>query len=170
MTNLFFWRSGRLGQQKGAHTVELALTIGFFMLIFISSTISFFLMYSYAATAFLAREGVQYAIKRGNDAATSIDPVRSDAPATSKTISDYLHIKGQGLLGSKKALTIDVCWPGSINTSCNANNPALVPGTNNMPGMPVRVTVTYDFRPPLLGILWPELIQIRSSSQGIILF
>ena len=165
MTRLAYTAISRRGPQSGVHLVELALTIGFFLLIFLSSVIGVFLIYSYTASTYLAREGVQYAIKRGNDAATATDPSRTDVPADLNRITQYLTDKG--LLSP---ITVDVCWSGAINTSCTLSNPALNPGTNNKPGMPVRVTVTYIFRPPLVGILWPAQIQIRSSSQGTILF
>ena len=168
MTRLAYTAISRRGPQSGVHLVELALTIGFFLLIFFSSVIGVFLIYSYTASTYLAREGVQYAIKRGNEAATTTQPTRpiSDpAPATVDSIKDFLI--GKKLLSP---ITVDVCWSGAVNTSCTLSNPALNPGTNNKPGMPVRVTVTYIFRPPLVGILWPAQIQIRSSSQGTILF
>ena len=168
MTRLALKTTRWRGRQHGVHTIELALTISLFMLIFFSSIIGIFLIYSYGATTYLARDGVQYAIRRGDDSAKATDPVRDDALATHSAIENYLFSKG--FLGPKSALTIDVCWPGSIDAPCTSSNPALAPGTNNKPGMPVRVTVTYDFHPPILDSIWPEMIQISSSSQGIILF
>lgn len=165
MSSLAYPPIPRRGMQSGVHMVELSLTIGFFLLIFFSSVIGVFLVYSYAATTYLAREGVQYAIKRGNDADIATDPAREDAPADLNRIKEYLSKKGV-----LSPITVDVCWSGAIDKSCTLSNPALVPGTNNKPGMPVRVTVTYTFHPPLAGDLWPHLIEIRSSAQGTILF
>lgn len=64
--------------QRGAETVELAVTLAFFMLVLFSFLIGIFLMYDYNAIAYLAREGVYYAVRRGAeaDAATSPCPHR----------------------------------------------------------------------------------------------
>lgn len=158
----------RRRQQNGVHTVEFALTIGIFMLIFFSAVVGVFYVYAYSATIYLAREGVQYAIKRGNDAATAAarnEPSRPDAPADLNRITSYLSNKN--LLSP---ITVDACWSGSVSTPCTLSSPSLVAGTNNIPGMPVQVTVTYIFRHPTLSGFWPNLIQFQSSSQGIILF
>lgn len=153
--------------QRGAETVELALTIGFFLLIFFSFLIGIFLMYANSATDFLAREGVQYALKRGAEMAG--DTLRVDADgtqdpyATEAEIRNYLENKG--LLSP---IAVAACWLD--NETEGAVCSGLSPGGNNKPGDEVQVRVTYQFRPALLDSIWPSVITLEATSRGVIQF
>ena len=164
---LSFYHGRRL--HHGSSTVELAFTIGFFIVILISSIIGSFLMYSYIVTDYLAREGMLYAIKRGSMMAA--DPLR--------TTDNYANEdRIRALLTNKKllpSLSVTACWAGSPSTPyptvpCSGGNPGVNNGYNNVPGMPVRVTVTHDFVVPLISNLWPTTITLSSTAQGTIIF
>jgi hypothetical protein len=160
--------------QRGAETVELAVTLAFFMLVLFSFLIGIFLMYDYNAIAYLAREGVYYAVRRGAEADAATSPVRDDAPARADTIEGY--IRAHGLLSPT---TVTAQWADCdpLNTSqtvkCIDTPPtwgALSEGVNNQPGDWVRVTVTYSFQPRLLDSIWPATINLSSTAQGTLVF
>lgn len=153
--------------QRGAETVELALTLGFFLIILFSFLIGVFLLYANSATDYLAREGVQFALKRGSEMAT--DTLRVDAGgvqdpyATEVGIRNYLN--GKGLLSP---ITVNVCWLD--NDAEGATCSGLIPGENNDPGDEVQVTVTHNFHPPLFNSIWPTTITLAATSRGVIQF
>lgn len=154
--------------QSGSTTVEMAITMGFFLIIFLSFIISVFLMYTNSAAAYLAREGVYYALKRGSEMAT--DTLRADADgsqdpfATQNGIKSYLESKG--LLSPIGVVT---CWKDMESDNSICDN--LTPGINNKPGDMVQVTVTYSFTPPLINSIWPRSITLKpATSRAIIQF
>ncbi len=164
---------GRLCQ-RGAETVELAVTLAFFLLVLLSFLIGIMLMYDYTTIAYLAREGVYYAIRRGAEADAATSPVRTDAPADAEDIKNYIDARG---LLSPTTVTAQWADCNPLNTSetvkCLDTPPTwggLDAGVNNEPGDWVRVTVTYSFHPPLLNSLWPATINISSTAQGIVVF
>lgn len=158
---------GRRRRQRGAETVELALTLLPLLAILFSFIIAGFIMYTKVSTAYLAREGVQWAIKRGNEAdiAASPDPVRPDAPATLASIRGY--VQSIGLL-TLTPDSIQACWYDARVMGSSCGN--LDPGVNNLPGCSVRVTVSYTFNPPLADYVWPDAITMDSTAEGVILF
>ena len=103
--------------QQGAETVEFALTVLPFLVVFLSFLIAGFIMYTEVSVAYLAREGVMYAIKRGHEAdiAEDPDPQRPDAPANEKTIPSFIHKLG---LLNPNDLDVAACW----GITCNNNN------------------------------------------------
>ncbi len=160
--------------QRGAETVELAVTLAFFLLVLFSFLIGIMLMYDYNAIAYLAREGVYFAIRRGAEAAAATSPVRTDAPATAATIEAYIRARGLLSPATVTAQWAD-CNPLNLGETvkCIDTPPtwgALNKGVNNQPGDWVRVTVTYSFRPPLLDSIWPATINLSSTAQGTVVF
>lgn len=149
----------------GSTTVEMAITMGFFILIFFSFIISLFLMYANSAASYLAREGVHFALKRGSEMAT--DALRVDASgnqdpyATPNGLKSYLESKG--LLSPIGVVT---CWKDMASANSVCDN--LVPGVNNKPGDLVQVTVTYSFTPPLLDSIWPSSITLKPATSSAI--
>ena len=155
-------------RQRGAETVEFALTALPFLVVFFSFLIAGFIMYTQISVAYLAREGVMWAIKRGNDAATAEapDPVRPDAPATVNTIRDF--VRGVGLLKPSQSILVSACWGVTCNNDTQCGS--LSEGENNNPGCSVRVTVSYTYDPPLAEYIWPGGITSSSTAQGVILY
>lgn len=154
--------------QRGAETVEFALTALPFLVLFFSFLIAGFIMYTQISVAYLAREGVMWAIKRGNDAASAEapDPVRPDAPATVTTIRDF--VRGVGLLQPSQSIMVSACWGVTCNNDTQCGS--LSEGENNNPGCSVRVTVSYTYDPPLADYIWPGGITSSSTAQGVILY
>ena len=159
-------------RQRGAEIVEFALTLLPFLVVFFSFLIAGFIMYTQVSVAYLAREGVQWAIKRGNDAAE--DPLRTapediapdNVPATANDIRDF--VRGISLLRPIDSVNVSACW----RTTCYPASAcgALEEGVNNLPGSCVKVTVSYTFNPPLADYIWREEITASSSAEGVVLY
>jgi len=127
----------RSGYQRGQEIVEVALTVGFFMLLLFSLMEGIRFVYSYTATTYLSNEALRYAIVRGNRAGQdSTRSAAADAPATPESIKAYLD--GLGLLARLDQTT--VTWPD---------------GDKNR-GSRVRITVVHGYLPLLLSYFMPN--------------
>lgn len=152
--------------QRGAELVEVAMTLGYFLLLVLSAIEMAMYVYHFAATGYLAKEGLRYAIVRGNEA--DADTSRTDVPATEASIGSY--VSSIGLLSPVMVLA---CWPGDANdpaTSCSGSSPALDPGGNNLPGMPINITVSYDYQTFFVPEWFGLGRTISSTAHGTILF
>jgi len=121
------------------------------------------LLYAYNATGHLAHEAVRYAVVRGSLAAAD-----GRTAASSATLGTYVN--GLGLLAP---ITLSACWSGALGTACDclSNSPAMNPGVNNQPGMPVRVCVTARFQPLVLPqLLWFGPATLTAQAEGTILY
>ena len=159
-------------RQRGAEIVEFALTLLPFLVVFFSFLIAGFIMYTQVSVAYLAREGVQWATKRGNDAA--LDPLRAApediapdiVPATANDIRDY--VRGRSLLRPIDSVNVSACWRATCHPASACVE--LAAGVNNLPGSCVRVTVSYTFNPPLADYVWRDEITASSSAEGVLLY
>lgn len=157
--------------QSGAETVEVALTIGFFLILILMFVEMALYLYSYLAVGDVAREAVRYAVVRGNLAALD-DSRGDDAPATRERIEDFVIDRGT----VNSPVTVSACWPSNQynpldpNASCSGNSPALGDGVNNLPGMKVIITVTHTHQ----FLFLPQQVEagrtISTTAQGTILY
>lgn len=149
----------------------MAITLVVFVMLILGVAEMMRLLYAYITTGHLAREAVRYAVVRGNLAAqdesrTSGSP--PDAPANRARIEAFIN--GRGLLSP---LTVTACWPfpNDAEPPCSGNSPPLVEGENNLPGMPIRITVTYQYQPLVVpDLMWFGPKALSTSSQGTIIY
>ena len=139
--------------QRGAVAVELALTIGYFILLVLAAIEMAMLLNAYVTNSYLAREAVRFAVVRGTDA--DKDNTRPDAgelPATQASIQAYVNSKNP----RKGAYTVTATWPDD--------------GAKD-PGDRVQITVTHIYQPMVIpGSLWIGPTTLTSSSSGTILY
>jgi Flp pilus assembly protein TadG len=150
----------------------MAITLVVFVMLILGIAEMMRLLYAYITTGHLAREAVRYAVVRGNLAAqdeSRISGSPPDAPANKARIEALIN--GKGLLSP---LTVTACWPfdpDAAGATCSGNSPALAEGENNLPGMPVRITVTYQYQPLVVPeLMWFGPKALSTSSQGTILY
>lgn len=153
--------------QSGAETVEVALTLAFFVTLILIVVEMALYLYAYLSTGNLAREAVRYAVVRGNEAAQDSSRI-GDAPATQDSIRDF--VTGRRLVSP---VDIAACWPSepdNLEASCVGSSPPLNAGVNNLPGMGVSVTVSHRYQPFLVPQWFEEGRTLTATSQGTILY
>jgi Flp pilus assembly protein TadG len=149
---------GRNSASRGATLVEFALLIPLlFALVF--GIIDFGrALYSYHFVSDAAREASRWASVRGS----TCSDYSQACPAGSSDVSDYVvSIAPTGIDTSSSRLTVTTGWPP------HANNPPICVTTNNHPGCPVHVQVTYQFK-FVLPFLPPSGINMTSTSEMIV--
>lgn len=140
-------RGGR-AYQIGAELVEMAIMLGFFIILVIMILEMMMMLYAYNTTGALAREAVRYAVVRGNEAAE--DSTRSgDAPADQAKIQSYVNNKKfhSGAFG------VTATWPEGKDI-----------------GDPVQITVSHVYEPIVVpgALLYTPTFQ--STAQGVIVY
>ena len=128
----------------GQGTVEFGLIFLLFLTLIFGIFEGSRLIFDYSIVSEAAREGVRYAIVRGN---TCVLPVGSPCTASAADIINYVKSKAVGL-----PVTVSVSWPGP-------------PSGSNSPGSTVVVRVTYPFTPLVWFI---SAIDLSSQTQMVI--
>lgn len=142
-------RSGRPSLQSGAETVEVALTIGYFIILLLAGIEMSMLLNAYVTNSYLARDALRYAVVRGSEA--DKDQLRAaDAPATESSIESYINAKKliEGFVD------VTATWPNGQD-----------------PGDVVQITLSYDYQPMVIpGSAWFGPRTLTASTAGTILY
>ncbi|WP_117233165.1 TadE/TadG family type IV pilus assembly protein [Vibrio maerlii] len=137
-------------RQSGVTIVEFSIVALVFFLLLFATVEGARYIYSQTAVAHAAREGVRYAIVRGNDAAK--DSLRADdAPASKDQISSFVNQRS-----SLNGLTVTTTW------NLDSDD---VPIKDS--GQPVTVSVSYQFQSAVPFI---PSANLTSASTGVIYF
>ena len=158
----------RRGRQGGAEYVEIALTLGYFLILIFTFTEGVRLIYDLTMLDYLARDAVRYAVVRGQKA--EADGTNNGAPATKASITTY--VQNKGLLAP---VTVTACWTANgtcedAGTTHDATDPDNII-FNNSPGQPFRVTVSHNVFNLFSDVLWLNPVGTRSATaQAVVLY
>ena len=138
----------------GAELVEMAIVLGWFVLLVLSMLEMMMLLYAYNTTGALSRDALRYAIVRGDRAA--LDSSRStgsppDAPATNPSIQSFIN--SQTIHSGQ--FTVEAIWP-------DENSKAI--------GAPVEITVTHVYEPVVFPFSSLFDRTLQSTARGVILY
>ena len=138
-------------KEDGSAIVEMAFSSIIVLAMLFGMFEAFFALYGYHYISYAAREGARYDAVRGADC--SIDSsTMPDCPADQDNITAY--IKGLNYPGiNPNDITVTPSWH-STNLAVPTYPPAYTscdqtPTDCNLPGMRVRITVTYAFPVPI---------------------
>jgi len=148
------WRHCIAGasRQGGAEFAEIALTLGYFLLLIFTFMEGVRFIYDMTMLDYLARDAVRYAVVRGSRAAT--DATNNGAPANKASVATY--VQNRGLLSP---ITVEACWGSGV--ACLESGGLIQDNADpdmrvytNSPGQPFRVKVSYSFLRPSQDVLW----------------
>lgn len=140
--------------QRGAELVEVAITLSFFLILFLLIIDGVRLAYTFISATYLVNDAVRYTIVRGADAhADDPDNLRADVPATVDSIKNYL--KNNDLI-SLQNQNIGVVFAD---------------GGSNEPGSRIQIAINYPFV-PVLPVLekFGLALTIPVSAEGVIVY
>ena len=158
---------------QGAYILEVAITLGVFIMLVLAVIEMAFLILAYTTVGHLSQQGLRFAMVRGSQAAQEVTrrqvgEERTDIPANSAKIEAFVH----GISTLKPVENVDVvgCWPGTVGDidKCPV---AMYDGVNNRPGDAISVTVTYQYQPMVIpGSGWFGSPTLSSTSVGTVLY
>ena len=141
-------------RQWGAEVLEIALTLGYFVLLIFTFMEGVRLIYDTTVLDYLSRDAVRYAVVRGRRA--GLDSTNNGAPATKYSVEHY--VKNEKNKGWLEPLTVTACWgsggacleSGVVVDDSDPENVVY----SNSPGQPFRVTVSHDVFNLFSDVLW----------------
>lgn len=161
--------------QRGQAAVEFALTATFLFFLIIALIELFMFIYTYAALANSAKEGVRYAIVHGSTGTNGTGPSTQGTAWTAPTSGQWPTCGSANSYTSSAAQT-----PGpvvtavqnyaitSLHSTSAMNIYVCYPDGNNKAGSSVEVSVAYPYQ-PFFGLGWPT-ITVYANSAGRIIF
>jgi len=164
-----------LPEQRGQAAVEFALIATFLFFLIIALIELFMFIYTYAALANSAKEGVRYAIVHGATGTNGVGPSTQQTAWTAPPSGQWPTCNSANNYTSSSAQT-----PGAVVTAVQnyaitslhgtsgMNIYVCYPDGNNKAGSSVEVSVAYPYQ-PFFGLGWPT-VTVYANSTGRIIF